>query len=120
MNIMIAGCGRIGKAIAGQLCEEKHEITMMDIHQDALTSATNSMDVIGYYGDCTSYRAQLEAGVEDADLMIAVTNQDEKNMLACLESEVPSTHRRSVIFGRNWVFLWPLTRNLSLRQKLYV
>jgi len=84
MNIMIAGCGRIGKAIAGQLCEEKHEITMMDIHQDALTSATNSMDVIGYYGDCTSYRAQLEAGVEDADLMIAVTNQDEKNMLTCL------------------------------------
>ena len=49
-----------------------------------MEAATAASDVIGYQGDCTSLSAQIEAGVEDMDLLIAATNQDEKNMLACL------------------------------------
>ncbi|MBQ9871700.1 MAG: Trk system potassium transporter TrkA [Eubacterium sp.] len=84
MNILIAGCGQVGKALAHQLNEEGHEVTVMDTDYQAVEAATAASDVIGYQGDCTSFSAQIEAGVEDMDLLIAATNQDEKNMLACL------------------------------------
>ena len=84
MNILIAGCGQVGKALAHQLNEEGHEVTVMDTDYQVVEAATAASDVIGYQGDCTSLSAQIEAGVEDMDLLIAATNQDEKNMLACL------------------------------------
>lgn len=84
MNILIAGCGQVGKALAHQLNEEGHEVTVMDTDYQVVEAATAASDVIGYQGDCTSFSAQIEAGVEDMDLLIAATNQDEKNMLACL------------------------------------
>lgn len=84
MNILIAGCGQVGKSLAKQLNEEGHEVTVMDTNYQVVESATAASDVIGFQGDCTSFTAQLEAGVEDMDLLIAATDQDEKNMLACL------------------------------------
>ena len=84
MNILIAGCGQVGKSLAKQLNEEGHEVTVMDTNYQVVESATAASDVIGFQGDCTSFTAQLEAGVKDMDLLIAATDQDEKNMLACL------------------------------------
>ncbi len=84
MNILVAGCGQVGKALARQLNEEGHEVTVMDTDFQVVEAATAASDVIGYQGDCTSLTAQIEAGIEDMDLLIAATNQDEKNMLACL------------------------------------
>ncbi len=84
MNILIAGCGQVGKSLAQQLNEEGHEVTVMDVDERAVKSVTNASDVIGYRGDCTSLAAQIEAGIKDMNLLIAATNQDEKNMLACL------------------------------------
>ena len=84
MNILIAGCGQVGKSLAQQLNEEGHEVTVMDVDQHAVESVTKASDVIGYQGDCTSLSAQEEAGIKDMDLLIAATHQDEKNMLACL------------------------------------
>ncbi len=84
MNIIIAGCGRVGRTLAGQLNSEGHEITVIDTNYKAVQAVTETYDVIGYHGDCTSYHVQLEAGIERADLLIAATDQDEKNMLACL------------------------------------
>ena len=84
MDILIAGCGQVGKSLAQQLYEEGHEVTVMDVDGRAVESVTNASDVIGYQGDCTSLTAQVDAGIKDMDLLIAATNQDEKNMLACL------------------------------------
>ena len=84
MNILIAGCGRVGSTIAALLSNEGHEITVMDTSNASLEKVTNSTDVMGFQGDCTGYTDQLNAGIEDADLFIAVTNNDEKNMLSCL------------------------------------
>lgn len=84
MNIIIAGCGRVGRTLAGQLNSEGHEITVIDTNYKAVQAVTETYDVIGYHGDCTSYHVQLEAGIERADLLIAATDKDEKNMLACL------------------------------------
>ena len=84
VNIMIAGCGKVGKSIAMRLCEEDHQVTVIDNDEDALSSVTNSLDVMGYHGDCTSIRTLEEAGIKDTDLLITVTSDDEKNMLTCL------------------------------------
>ncbi len=84
MNILIAGCGQVGKSLAQQLNDEGHEVTVMDTNYQVVESATATSDVIGYQGDCTSLSAQIDAGISDMDLLIAATDQDEKNMLACL------------------------------------
>ena len=84
MNIMIAGCGKVGKSIAMRLCDEGHQVTVIDIDEHALSAVTNSLDVMGYHGDCTSIRTLEEAGIKDTDLLITVTSDDEKNMLTCL------------------------------------
>ena len=84
MNIIIVGCGKVGLTLAEQLCQENHAITMIDTDQERLDDAVNSMDVQAVLGNGTSYQTQTEAGVKDADLLIAVTDQDELNMLCCL------------------------------------
>ena len=84
MNIIIAGCGRVGHTLAEQLSNEGHQITVMDTNPEAVQNVSAACDVIGYVGDCTSFRSQFEAGIEETDLLIAATDQDEKNMLACL------------------------------------
>lgn len=84
MNIIIVGCGKVGLTLAEQLCQENHAITLIDTDQERLDDAVNSMDVQAVLGNGTSYQTQVEAGVKDADLLIAVTDQDELNMLSCL------------------------------------
>lgn len=84
MNILIAGCGQVGKNLAVQLSKEGHEITVMDVDYTAVEAVQTACDVIGYQGDCTSLSAQMDAGIQDMDILIAASNQDEKNMLACL------------------------------------
>ncbi len=84
MNILIAGCGQVGRSLAEQLYREGHEVTVMDTDYSVVEAATAASDVIGFQGDCTSLSAQMEAGIQDMDILIAATNQDEKNMLACL------------------------------------
>jgi trk system potassium uptake protein TrkA len=84
MKVIIAGCGKVGYALAEQLSEEGHDITVIDTNELKLENATTNLDIIGVSGNATSYRTQEEAGVEEADLMIAVTNRDEINLLACL------------------------------------
>lgn len=84
MNIIIAGCGKVGCALAEQLNNEGHEVSVIDTNTQILQEATARLDIMGVEGNCTSYKVQKEAGIDEADLMIAVTNRDEINMLACL------------------------------------
>lgn len=84
MNILIAGCGKVGRSLAERLTAAGHEVTVMDKSYEALASVTSFIDVMGYQGDCTSIATQMEAGIKKTDLLIAVTDDDEKNMLGCL------------------------------------
>ncbi|MDO4260886.1 MAG: Trk system potassium transporter TrkA [Eubacteriales bacterium] len=84
MNIIIAGCGKVGRALAEQLSIEKHDITVIDLRPGAIQQITNTADVRGIVGNGASYDIQMDAGVDTADLMIAVTNADEVNLLSCL------------------------------------
>ena len=84
MNIIIAGCGKVGRALAEQLSKEKHDITLIDLKSESIQLVTNAADVRGVVGNGASYDIQMDAGVDKADLMIAVTNADEVNLLCCL------------------------------------
>ena len=84
MNIIIAGCGKVGRALAEQLSKEKHDITVIDLKPESIQLVTNAADVRGVVGNGASYDIQMDAGVDKADLMIAVTNADEVNLLCCL------------------------------------
>lgn len=84
MKIIIVGCGKVGATIAGELNEEGHEITIIDQDRDALENVTGSIDVMGVEGNGAIYNVQMEAGIKEADLLIATTSSDELNILCCL------------------------------------
>lgn len=84
MNIIIAGCGKVGYALAQQLSDENHNITLIDTSAERLQPALSAMDIQGIVGNATSFLTIQEAGIEEADLFIAVTSEDEINLLSCL------------------------------------
>lgn len=84
MKIVIVGCGNVGTALAEQLSREGHNITVVDEKEDLVRNISNTYDIMGVVGNGAVYSVQLEAGVNEADLMIAVTGKDELNLLCCL------------------------------------
>lgn len=83
LNIIIIGCGKVGRTLVEHLCEEGHDITVIDKRNDRIQDMTNLYDVIGICGNGASFSVQREAGIADADLVIAVTGSDELNLLCC-------------------------------------
>ena len=81
LNIIIVGGGKVGVTLVEQLAQEGHDITIID--QNAKVVETNTYDAMGVIGNGASYSTQMEAGIENADLFIAVTNSDELNLLCC-------------------------------------
>ena len=83
MRIIIAGCGKVGKAIIDSMAEDNHDITAIDTDVKVIETVTNTYDVMAVCGSATSREMLLSAGVNKADLFIAVTTSDEVNMLSC-------------------------------------
>ena len=84
MNIIIVGCGKVGSTIAKQLCNEGYDVTVIDNNPNKLRAGSDGMDAMAMVGDGTSYTTLKEAGIETADVLIAVTDSDEKNLLCCV------------------------------------
>lgn len=84
MYIVIIGDGKVGRTITRHLSQEGHDIVIIDKNPDIIDEAVNEFDVKGIYGNGASYDIQKEAGVNKADLVIAVTSGDELNILCCL------------------------------------
>ncbi len=84
MKIIIVGCGKVGSTLVAQLSKEKHHITVIDTNYNLVQSVSNSYDVMGIAGNGASYSVLAEAGIEQADLFIAVTDSDELNLLCCV------------------------------------
>ena len=84
MRIIIVGCGKVGSALAEHLSSEGHDLTLIDLSERRLEDLTTSLDVASVKGSGTSYHVLQSAGIEDCDLLIAVTAHDEINLLSCL------------------------------------
>ncbi|MEE1282699.1 MAG: NAD-binding protein, partial [Acutalibacteraceae bacterium] len=83
LNIIIVGCGKVGTTLLQRLSEEGHNVTLIDNNQRLVENLSNSYDVMGITGNGASCKVQMEAGIETADLFIAVTESDELNLLCC-------------------------------------
>ncbi len=85
MNIIIVGCGKVGQKLAEQLnMEDDQNITVVDLRYRVVQDIINQNDVMGVVGSGTSLEILNEAGIKDADILIAVTGSDEINLLTCL------------------------------------
>ena len=83
MNIIIAGDGKVGSTLARQLSAEGYDITLIDSDRQVLNSSMERMDVMAVHGNCAAMDVLLQAGIKDADLLIAATSADEVNLLCC-------------------------------------
>ena len=84
MKIIISGCGKVGHTLAKQLVKENHDIIIIDNDPRIAEEVGNELDVFCVTGDAASHEVLTEAGVQDADLIISMTESDEKNLLICL------------------------------------
>ena len=83
LSIMIVGCGKVGKTLVERLSKEGHDISVVDKSAARLQSVTNMYDVFGVVGNGASFTVLKEAGIEHTDILIAVTDSDELNLLCC-------------------------------------
>lgn len=83
MNIIIIGGGKVGKTLTKHLLDEGHNITVIEKTKNILDLVVNTYDVAGVLGNGAVAKVQEEAGVNKADLFIAVTNDDELNLVCC-------------------------------------
>lgn len=84
MQIIIVGCGKVGRALVGQLSGEDNNVTVVDMNPDVVKGVSTFYDVMGVTGNGTSYTTLMEADIEHADILIAVTHSDEVNLLCCV------------------------------------
>lgn len=83
LSIIIVGCGKVGTTLVEQLSKEGHDITIIDKNSQKVQEIANIYDIMGVVGNGASYSVQMEAGIESTDLIIAVTESDELNLLCC-------------------------------------
>lgn len=83
MKIVILGAGQVGSTLAQQLATEANDITVVDHEMEPLVSLQERLDIRAVCGQASYPETLRRAGAEDADMIIAVTDSDETNMLAC-------------------------------------
>ena len=84
MRIIVIGDGKVGHTLALNLAKEKHDVVIIDRSEEALQRSEDTLDVLCVQGNGADAKTLLEAGVKDADILIAATAGDEINMLCCL------------------------------------
>lgn len=84
MKILIAGMGKIGYSIAEILSNEGHEISVIDQDPETISRVSNNLDVLCFEGNAANPQALAEAGAAQADLIVAVSEKDEVNMICAI------------------------------------
>ena len=101
MNIIIAGDGKVGSMLTRQLSSEGHDITVIDSNSAVLQQSVERYDVISVHGNCASMAVLQQAGVKDADLLIAATSADEVNLLCCTTAHALNPKLHTIARIRN-------------------
>lgn len=83
MKIIILGAGRVGAGLAESLANENNDITIIDTDKARLNELADRLDISVVHGAGSHPDVLLQANIEDADMLVAVTNNDEINMIAC-------------------------------------
>ncbi|WP_418467489.1 Trk system potassium transporter TrkA [Faecalibacillus faecis] len=91
MKIIVLGAGKVGKTLIKHMSNEDHDIIVVDQNATKVEEVVNQFDVIGVVGNGGSYDILMEAGAQDANLIICVTTSDELNILAGLMAKKMGT-----------------------------
>ncbi len=118
MKVIVCGAGQVGFSIARHLALENNHVTVVDQSPELVRRVTDTLDATGFVGYASDPTALEEAGIGDADMIIAVTASDEVNMVACQIAhslfEVPTKIARV----RRQSYLQPIWSNLFSRDHM--
>ena len=84
MKIVIIGGGKIGYSLAVELSNEDHDVILVDHNKEKVAMISETLDIIALQGNGAAIDMQREANVDESDLLVAVTGEDEVNLLACV------------------------------------
>lgn len=101
LKILVAGDGKVGSALVRDLSADDYELTLIDSNSAVLADAIEQYDIMAITGNCASMQVLMDAGVEDADLLIAATSKDEINLLCCLTAHGLNPHLKTIARIRN-------------------
>ncbi len=124
MRIVIIGAGNAGRQLAMRLCEERHSVVMVDTSAVALAQAEAGLDILTICGQGSNPSVLEKAGADKSDLLIAVTDNDEVNILACLlahsvgvEGKIARVTNPTFIDGSKLYDLHKMGIDLVINQK---
>ena len=103
MKIIIVGCGKVGYTLVEQLGSEDHDIVVIDEKPEKVSTITNNLDAMGIVGNGINHQTLIDAGITTADLLIAVTGDDEKNLLCCVIAR-KTGHCQTIARVRNPIY----------------
>jgi len=118
MRIIICGAGRVGYSIAAYLSRENNDVTVIDHDADLIARVNSNIDANGIVGNASSPDILEKAGANDADMIAAVTHQDEVNMVACQVAHSIFNVPKKIARIRNQVFRDPVWANLFSRAHM--
>lgn len=118
MKILICGAGQVGYGIAEQLSEQKNDVTVIDNAQELIENINNSLDVRTINGSGSFPDVLDNAGAKDADVIIAVTQADEVNMIICHMAQILFDIPTKIARIRSSNFLNPLYENIFTRENI--
>lgn len=93
MRVIIVGAGEVGFNTALMLSREEHDVVLIEQDETLVERATEQLDALTIQGNGASPRLLAEAGVKKSDLLIATTNSDEVNIIACLAAKAQGVPR---------------------------
>ncbi len=94
MYIIIVGASRIGRALARQLSQERHNVVVVEADEDRATAISEEMDVSVIHGSGTEIDVLQNAGAEKADVIVACTSNDAVNLMVCELAKILGIERR--------------------------
>jgi len=115
LKIIIIGAGEVGYHFAEWLAQEKKEVVVIDINPEALNRVSDHLDVQVLLGSGSNPRVLEESGLKNADTILAVTDSDEVNLIACFFANVIAPNIQKVTLIRNPDYMYyreALTRNI--------
>lgn len=101
MKIIIAGDGKVGAALTGQLSAEGYDLTLIDTNQKVLEGMVEKYDCMAVTGNCASMAVLEQANVKETDLLIAATSADEINLLCCMTAHGMNRNLHTIARIRN-------------------
>ena len=118
MKVIVCGAGQVGFNIAKQLAAEHNDVTVIDHSADLIRKVGDTLDVQGMVGHASHPDVLERAGASDADMIIAVTQNDEVNMVACQVAHSLFNLPMKVARIRTQSYLHPQWLNLFSRDHL--